>query len=339
MPTSSEPKPEPKPNHKPNRKRRIVGSPLVHFLILGALLFFGEKALFEPEPEVVIRLTTQDIAALEQGWRERNGRPPNAELLQALIDAHIEDELLLQEARSLGWHLTDGIVLRRLLRNQRFLDADESISDQALLERAFEQEMDKTDLVVRRRLLERMRLLIASQVRARPPSDAELEAFLAQNADTFRRPERVDLSHVFLSRDRRGDQLQADAEALGRKLREEEISPDRARELGDPFLLAHRIPLSSEASIGRQYGPAFAAEAIRAPLDQWSGPLPSSYGAHMVWVHEKTPAEVPPLADIRQRVESEVLREREQTELLAHTRSLRENARIILPDAPVASNP
>ncbi len=59
----------------------------------------------------------------------------------------------------------------------------------------------------------------------------------------------------------------------------------------------------------------------------------------MVWVHEKTPAEVPPLADIRQRVESEVLREREQTELLAHTRSLRENARIILPDAPVASNP
>jgi len=335
MSTSSAPESEP----RPLRKRRLLGSPLLHFLVIGALLFFGEKALFEPEPEVVIRLTAQDIAALEQGWRERNGQPPNAELLQALIDAHIEDELLLREARSLGWHLTDGIVLRRLLRNQRFLEADESISDQALLERAFEQDMDKTDLVVRRRLLERMRLLISSQVRARPPSESELEAFLAENADAFRRPERVDLSHVFLSRDRRGDQLLADAEALGRKLREESIAPDRARELGDPFLLSHRIPLSSEASIGRQYGPAFAAEAIRAPGDQWSGPIPSSYGAHMVWVHEKTPAVVPPLDEIRQRVESEVLRERERSELIAHTQSLREKARIVLPDTSLATAP
>ena len=335
MSTSSEPESE----SRPVRKRRLLGSPLLHFLVIGALLFFGEKALFEPEPEVVIRLTAQDIAALEQGWRERNGQPPNAELLQALIDAHIEDELLLREARSLGWHLTDGIVLRRLLRNQRFLEADEGISDQALLERAFEQDMDKTDLVVRRRLLERMRLLIASRVRARPPSESELEAFLAENADAFRRPERVDLSHVFLSRDRRGDQLLADAEALGRKLREEGIGPDRARELGDPFLLAHRIPLSSEASIGRQYGPAFAAEAIRAPGDQWSGPIPSSYGAHMVWVHEKTPAVVPPLDEIRQRVESEVLRERERSELIAHTQSLREKARIVLPDTSLATAP
>ena len=335
MSTSSAPESEP----RPLRKRRLLGSPLLHFLVIGALLFFGEKALFEPEPEVVIRLTAQDIAALEQGWRERNGQPPNAELLQALIDAHIEDELLLREARSLGWHLTDGIVLRRLLRNQRFLETDESISDQELLERAFEQDMDKTDLVVRRRLLERMRLLISSQVRARPPSESELEAFLAENADAFRRPERVDLSHVFLSRDRRGDQLLADAEALGRKLREESIAPDRARELGDPFLLSHRIPLSSEASIGRQYGPAFAAEAIRAPGDQWSGPIPSSYGAHMVWVHEKTPAVVPPLDEIRQRVESEVLRERERSELIAHTQSLREKARIVLPAASLATTP
>jgi len=335
MSTSSAPESEP----RPLRKRRLLGSPLLHFLVIGALLFFGEKALFEPEPEVVIRLTAQDIAALEQGWRERNGQPPNAELLQALIDAHIEDELLLREARSLGWHLTDGIVLRRLLRNQRFLETDESISDQELLERAFEQDMDKTDLVVRRRLLERMRLLISSQVRARPPSESELEAFLAENADAFRRPERVDLSHVFLSRDRRGDQLLADAEALGRKLREESIAPDRARELGDPFLLSHRIPLSSEASIGRQYGPAFAAEAIRAPGDQWSGPIPSSYGAHMVWVHEKTPAVVPPLDEIRQRVESEVLRERERSELIAHTQSLREKARIVLPETSLATAP
>jgi hypothetical protein len=333
------PKPKAETAANPGRKRRVLGSPLLHFVILGGLLFFAERTLVDPGPEVVIRLTAQQIAALETGWRERNGRAPDAELLKALVDSHIRDELLLHEARALGWHLTDGIVQRRLLRNQRFLEADESVPDQVLLERAFEQQMDKTDLVVRRRLLERMRLRIAARVRATPPSEAELEDFLAQNADYFRRPERVDLSHVFLSRDSRGEGLRADAEALGQRLREENISPHRAKELGDPFLLAHRIPLSSEASIGRQYGPGFAAGAIRAPLGEWSGPIPSSYGAHLVWVHERSPSRVPDLHEIRPRVESELLREREQAELLAHSQRLRENAEIIVPGEQGAPAP
>ena len=99
--------------------RRILGSPLVHFILLGSLLFFGQRALFSAEPQVLVRLTAQDVAALDKGWRERNGRAPSPEILQALIDSHVQDELLLHEARALGWHLTDGIVQRRLLRNQR----------------------------------------------------------------------------------------------------------------------------------------------------------------------------------------------------------------------------
>jgi hypothetical protein len=304
---------------------------LLHFLLLGGLLFWGERAFLEPEPEVIIRMTDRDVAALAKGWQERNGQAPSPQLLQALIDSHVRDELLLREARALGWHLTDGIVQRRLLRNQRFLDGDEAISDRDLLDRAFNQGMDKTDLVVRRRLLERMRLLVASRVRARPPSDPELAEYLAQNSEAFRRPERVGLDHVFLSRDSRGEDLMADSEALGRKLREEAIPPEAAGELGDPFLLSHRIPLSSESSIGRQYGPEFAAGVLQAPEGRWSGPILSSYGAHLVWVQERSPAQIPPLDEIRRRVEAELLREREQAELKAYTERLRNSARIILP--------
>ena len=231
----------------------------------------------------------------------------------------------------MGWHRTDGIVQRRLLRNQRFLEDDESLSDQQLLERAFEQEMDATDLVVRRRLLERMRLMVASRVRANPPTDAELADYLARNPEAFRRPERVALSHVFLSRDSRGENLMADSEALGRQLEANGTPPERAGELGDPFLLSHRIPLSSQSSIERQYGPEFAARVLQAPEGRWSGPVPSSYGAHLVWVDERSPAQIPPLPEIRSRVEAELLREREQAELNAYTERLRDQAQVILP--------
>lgn len=323
------------PAQKRSRTRRFLASPLLHFLILGGLLFWGERAFLEPEPEVVIRLTDRDVAALAKGWQDRNGQAPGAELLGALIDSHVRDELLLREARALGWHLTDGIVQRRLLRNQRFLESDETISDRELLDRAFEQRMDETDLVVRRRLLERMRLLVASQVRANPPTNTELADYLARNPEAFRRPERVGLSHVFLSRDSRGEDLATDSETLGRKLQEENIPPERAGELGDPFLLSHRIPLSSEASIGRQYGPEFAAGVLRAPEGRWSEPVPSSYGAHLVWVQERSPAQIPPLAEIKPRVEAELLREREQAELNAYTERLRNSARVILPGSGV----
>jgi len=318
------------PSPETSRRTRVLGSPLLHFVVLGTVLFFGQQILVEPEPEVVVRMTAQDVAALEKGWRERNGQTPSPELLQALIDSHVQDELLLHEARALGWHLTDGIVQRRLLRNQRFLENDESVSDRVLLERAFDQKMDQTDLVVRRRLLERMRLLIASRVRANPPTDDELEAYRAENLDLFRRPDRVALSHIFLSRDSRRENLQADAQALGLRLEAENVPPDRANEWGDPFLLSHRIPLSSEDSIARQYGPEFAAAAVRAPLGRWSGPIPSSYGTHWVWAHERSPAEVPPLAEIRTRVESELLRERERAGMVDYTTRLRENAEIVV---------
>ena len=317
-----------------SRGRRILGAPLFHFVLIGTLLFCAEGALIDPGPEMVVRLSEGDIAALEKGWQERNGRAPGPELLQALIDSRVQDELLLWEARAMGWHLTDAIVQRRLLQNQRFLEPDPDVSDRALLERAYAQAMDETDLVVRRRLLERMRLLVAARVRAQPPSEAELEDFLALNAEFFRRPQRAALDHVFLSRDSRGDRVLTDAEALGKRLTDEQIDPDSARSLGDPFLLSHRIGLSSEASIGRQYGPGFAARVMEAPVDRWSGPIASSYGAHLVWVHEYEASEIPPLAAIRARVESELLREREQAELVAHTARLRANAEVILPGPP-----
>jgi len=323
-------------NRDEARSRGFLKSPLLHFIVLGGLLFFGERLLVDPDPEVIIHFSPTDISALEKGWLERNGQAPDPALLKALVDSEIRDELLLHQARSFGWHLTDGIVQRRLLQNQRFLEEDESVSDEELLERAFGQGMDKTDLVVRRRLLERMRLLIAARVRATPPNDSELEAYLAQNPELFLRPERLGLSHVFLSRDSRMYSLDADASALAEKLRNESVAPDRANEWGDPFLLSHHIPLSSESSISRQYGPQFAAHAFEAPVGRWSDPIPSSYGSHIVWVHERSASELPPLEKIRKRVENEWLREREQEALTTHTESLREKAEIILPPLPAS---
>jgi hypothetical protein len=208
----------------------------------------------------------------------------------------------------------------RLVQNLRFLaPGDAPLEPERLLERAYALGMDRTDVVVRRRLVERMRLAIAAAATAAEPSDAELEAILAREPERFRRPPRVQLSHVYLSRDRRGAHLERDARERLAELVARGVPPERAAEHGDPFLLPARMPLASERALAARLGPEFAAAATRLEPGRWSGPIASSYGLHLVWVHRRLPARLPPLAEVRAEV---LARWREQREAQAVAEAL-----------------
>lgn len=316
---------------KPPSAKRGLGRKIALFLLLGGLLFLAERAWRDPEPTYFIHVGPQEIATLEQGWEKRGGRTPEPDVMESLIRSHIDDELLVAQARNLGWHRNDAIIQRRLVQNQRFLldeDEEEEISDAALLARAYEQGMDESDIVVRRRLLERMRLLIASAARNPAPTDSELQVYLDEHPDRFTRPERTRLTQVYLSRDTHGDSLEQEAQDLLTRLREEAVTPEQAGPYGDPFLIARDLPLSSEAGLARQLGSNFAAEAMTAPLGQWSEPIASSYGLHLVWPHDRTAAMLPPVSEVQSRVQGELMREREEKAMKAHLESLRQDAQI-----------
>ena len=257
----------------PGRVRRWLRAPLLHFVVLGGALFAFQRC--GPGPDVLhhVRLTASDVAMLEEGWAQRTGRPPDETERAALIRAEVDDRLVLAEAFARGWNHEDPIVQRRLIQNQRFLAPDDPADDAELLERAYAQGMDRSDIVVRRRLLERFRLAVHAAARQRAPTRAELEAHWEANREQYARPERVRLTHVFLSRDRRRSSLERDAAALGERLAREAIPPEDAVRLGDPLLVRSALPLLSEDAIGRQLGAEFAAGAMAAPDGRWSGPV------------------------------------------------------------------
>jgi parvulin-like peptidyl-prolyl isomerase len=60
-----------------------------------------------------------------------------------------------------------------------------------------------------------------------------------------------------------------------------------------------------------------------APLAAWVGPVPSSYGLHLVWVHEREPGGLPSLAAVRSRVVHALLEERRQVRLRERMTALR----------------
>ena len=315
---------------------RLLRTPLLHFLAIGGLLYVATSEGREAPPPLVV-VTSEDVANLADQWKRNTGRAPNEEERGRLIGQFVDDALLIQVARSLGWDRDDTVVQRRLIQNLRFLDAAPDKTDDQVLMEAYALNMHQNDIVVRRRLLERVRLVIADRARSRAPTDEELQTYLDANRKDFLRPSRARMTQVYLSRDRRGAALHNDALKLVEKLVTSRLYPSRDLEeiiqLGDPFLLQPQLPLWSKRRLSERLGPSFAEGVARLPIGQWSGPVASSYGEHAVWVHERLADVYPQLAEIRDKVTAEVHRKWEKEALQRTLDELRSKATIEIASA------
>lgn len=292
-----------------SRRADVVSrAPLFHFLALGLLLFFADRLLFpvvSPEFRPVLTVSREQISRLAEQARRSTGRAATPTELDAQIEAWIDDELLVRAARARNWHRSDPVVQRRLIKNMRFLeDAGDAVSDASLLARAHALEMDQTDEVVRRRLVQRMRLSLAATASRDGPTNVELAGRFDADPEKFRRPDRVRLTQIYLSRDRHGNALEDRARALLEELIRESIPAGAAGERGDPFLLPAELAAASPRSLEARFGPEFATGVMTLPLQRWSGPVRSAYGLHLLWIHERERGAVPRWREVERELRS-----------------------------------
>jgi hypothetical protein len=232
------------------------------------------------------------------------------------------DALRLDQRRRVG---TDPTPAEDAAIVERFVD------DEVLYREALAMGLDRGDIIVRRRLLQKMEFLLEGLHPIPEPTDAALEAYLAAHADRYRTPARIGVTHVFVSRDRHS----ADAEAVAAALRAQlEAGTDPAT-LGDPFLRGRELRAQSEQDLSGIFGPAFARAAVALPLEEWSGPVTSSYGLHLVRVRDRVPAEVPALARIRATVLQDWSEERRREAQRTARAELRRKYTVRVEPAPV----
>ena len=283
----------------------MLRSPLLHFLLIGALLFalrlIGPTSSTTP----VVEVRRSEIDARIAAFRSQMGRQPTEAETRSIEDQVIGDALWLERARALGLAETDSVVRQRLILNMRFLEGEARQDDEALYRRALELGMDESDTVVKRRLVDRVQAIFRARVRARPPDEANLRKYFEKNAARWREPTLLDFTHVYFSRDRRGESAERDAVALLGRLRAEAIPPEAATSMADPFIAGHTLHLATPNRIVARLGPAFAAKIAEVPSKTWSGPIESAFGVHLVWIEERHESRIPPLAEIRNRVEED----------------------------------
>ncbi|MEN8184658.1 MAG: peptidylprolyl isomerase [Myxococcota bacterium] len=311
---------------------RPPGPPLLHFLVMGAVLFGFERILLPSHspPPVEVILPAGRVEPLLDDWSKRVGRAATPEERAAFEEALLDEEILVREALRLGLE-EDPVVQRRLIRNQRFLGAPAARSDRELLGEARGLGMETSDPVVRRRLAQRMEQRLREPGLTAEPGEAELEAHLRAKADRFTNPARVQISQIFF----RGGQDDGHrrARAHRRQLLARGAGAEAAREPADPFPTGADLSEQSEAELAKLFGPELARRALALAPRRWSEPIPSPYGMHLLWLHHRVGPERPPLASIRNRVRRSLLEARAERAFQQGLLALRARYRAATQDA------
>ncbi|SLN44545.1 peptidylprolyl isomerase [Roseovarius albus] len=139
--------------------------PLVHFCALGALLFVwfayvAEDDGVEETATNQINVSPETIEVLRQTFATTWKRAPTDDEIEALIEDHITEEVLVREAYELG--------------------------------------LARGDSVVRNRLRQKMTFLTTSVAQAATPDEAELAAFFENGAEQYQQQGQVAFEQVFL---------------------------------------------------------------------------------------------------------------------------------------------
>ncbi len=240
----------------------VLREPLLHFLVVGVALFLLYGAVNGDAfvaPQAIV-VSAARVEALAESFATTWMRPPTPTEIQGLVDDYVVEEVYSREAIALG--------------------------------------LDRDDTVIRRRLRQKMEFVSDDLAAAARPTEAQLQAYLAQHADQFARPPQVTFWQVYFSTDRRGDTAWRDAEQLLADLRAGRAPADLG-EAGDASLLPRGMRDAAPQEIQNAFGADFAAALAAAPVGQWAGPLQSDFGLHLVQVQRRAAGSAPALVDVR----------------------------------------
>lgn len=244
--------------------KKLVREPLLHFLFLGALIF-----------------------ALN-AWRAKQ-RPADAAAPRIEVTAAVIERLRAAFERQFG-KAPDAEELRAQVTAH--------IREEVFCREALALGLDRDDTIVRRRLAQMMEFLTGDIAGASEPADAVVREFFEKNAARYAKAGRVSFRHVYFKKEKRGAGTEAAAiEALGA------LAKGASDEtMGDPFLHGFEFVERERDDVIAAFGREFAEKLAALPTGEWSGPVESSYGLHLVRVEARMEPRAVKFDEVRETV-------------------------------------
>jgi len=283
----------------PTLIKRLLGEPLLHFMVIGAALFAG-YAYLKPDAEVdsprQIALTVDELVQQRMLFESQWRRPPTPEEFSAMVEIKLRQEILYREALAMG--------------------------------------LDKNDEIVKRRMAQKMQFLAEDVAAAREPTTAELRSWFEKHSARFAQPPRLSFRHLYFSPDRRGVRARDAAEQALAKLAGQPVDAKIASSLADPFMFQDYYRDRAPESLGKEFGAPFALAVARVPPGAWQGPVESGFGWHLVFVDTVVPGRVPAFEEIEPDVKTAWLSEQKVLAWEKAYKEMRAKYTVLLPAPP-----
>jgi hypothetical protein len=239
-------------------------------LIFAVYSWFSRD--LQSEEEIFISRGQQEhlVNMFSRTWQ----RPPTPQEFQGLLKDYLRQEIAYREALKMG--------------------------------------LEQGDIIIRRRMRQKLELLTDEIVSFSEPGDTDLQNYLEENREVFRMEPVFDLRQIYISLDKRGTAADEFAQSLLDQLRQdqgESVLVDW-KELGDSLPLPSELKSARSSEISRQFGQQFTDSLIGVEQREWTGPVLSGYGLHLVMIDQFTPARDPALEEVRERVKIEWMEKR-----------------------------
>lgn len=231
------------------------------------------------------------LFALYGGLREGFGAP---------------DEIVVSRAQVDNLRLQYSKLWQRPPTRQE-LDAliDHWVREEVLYREGLAMGLDRNDAVIRRRVVQKLGFQAEGTTPA-VPSEAELKAWLDTHPDDYRLEPSYSLRQVYFDPARRGVRLAADVAAARAVL----ASGDSVA--GDSTMLPSRLDRTPISQVARVFGSDFATALDALEAGQWSAPVRSGFGVHLVRIDARSDGRLAKLHEVRQAVERDLLQARTQ---------------------------
>ena len=280
--------------------KRWLREPLLHFLLLGVVLFvaysYFHRGRGGVESSKQIALTLDDLRTMDTYFVSQWHRQPTPAEFQAMVEDKVREEVLYREALAMG--------------------------------------LDKDDTIVKRRMAQKMQFLAEDVAAAHEPSTAELKAWFEKNSNKFALPSRYSFRHLYFSPDKRGKNAQADAATALTKIAGQPEDSKLAASFADQFMFQDYYGDRAPDALAKEFGPQFVVALEKLKPGSWQGPIESGYGWHLVYVDTVIPGRVPAFEEMEPDVKTGWLAEQKKQAWQKAYTEMRAKYTILLPAPP-----
>jgi len=240
--------------------KHIFREPLVHFILLGGLLFAGHS-LWQShvsKADYTITVSPDEMERQATIFAGENRRQPTDEDLQALLFAYVEEQALMREAQRMGLGSEDTIIRRRLAQKMRFMIED----------------IDAPQL----------------------PDEATLNAWFDANISKFVKPETRSFSHIYFSPEKHGKNIDDNVKKVMSIVEDAEWENlGDPFMLKREFTRLSTVDV--KRLFGADF--AAGVFNIDKEAAAWQGPIDSAFGRHLIRIDSFTPKQTPELEDVK----------------------------------------